>query len=240
MNLATSQAKNYSPQPEGRAPVRVETPYTRARAEWDARIGSAAVQSANWRLALICTLSLLGVSFIGIFYLATRASVVPHIVEVDSLGAATYRGPAGSSVTPSEAVVRHELARFIELTRTLSSDAPLLRQRLVDVDKLLTTRAQAAYRQWGKDENPMEQAKTKTTAVEIESAVPLSHDTWQVDWQERAWDRSGNSLGKPVLWRAMLKVAQMTPKTPQQMQNNPLGIYIDEFHWNRIEALRKP
>lgn len=239
MNFATSRHKNYSPQPEGRAAARVDTPYTRARLEWDARIGSAAVQSANWRLALICTLGVLALSVLVSLYLATRASVVPHIVEVDSLGAATYRGPAGSAVTPSEAVVRHELARFIELTRTLTSDAPLLRQRLVDVDKLLTTRGQAAYRQWGKDENPMEQAKTRTTAVEIQSAVPLSHDTWQIDWQERAWDRNGTSLGKPVLWRAMLKVAQMTPKTPQQMQNNPLGIYIDEFHWNRIEALRK-
>ena len=70
--------------------------------------------------------------------------------------------------------------------------------------------------------------------------MPLSKDTWQIDWQERAWDRAGNSLGKPVLWRAMLQVVQFTPTTPKQMQDNPLGIYIDEFHWDRVEALRTP
>ena len=45
--------------------------------------------------------------------MGTRATVIPHIVEVDSLGAIQYRRPVGGAVTPSEAVVRHELCRFI-------------------------------------------------------------------------------------------------------------------------------
>lgn len=238
MNLAAARARNYSPQPEAAAAARVDTPYTRARREWDARLGSATIQAKNWRLAAATSAALLGASLVGNLYLGTRATVIPHIVEVDNLGAIAYRGPVGGAVTPSEAVVRHELCRFIEFTRTVTSDAILYRQRLFDATHLLTVTGTTLYEKWGVEERPFEQFKTKTTAVEIRSAVPLSKDTWQIDWQERAWDRSGNSLGEPVLWRAMLKVVQMTPTTAKQLQNNPLGIYIDEFHWNRIEALR--
>ena len=34
-----------------------ETPYTRARGEWDDRIGSARVQAANWRLAALLSIT---------------------------------------------------------------------------------------------------------------------------------------------------------------------------------------
>lgn len=240
MNLAAARSKNYSPQPPRSEGVAVETPFTRARRERDALLGTSLVHYRQWRLAATAATTLLGVSLLGNLYLGTRATIVPHIVEVDSLGAPTYRGPAGRAITPSEAVVRHELVQFIEMTRTVTSDLPLLRQRLVNVQKMLTTRGSALYEQWGAAEKPTEQAKTRTTAVAIQSAVPLSKDTWQIDWQERAWDRSGNSLGKPVLWRAMLQVVQFTPTTAKQMQDNPLGIYIDEFHWDRVEALRAP
>jgi len=36
----------------------LETPYLRAQAEWDGRIGSARVQARNWRLACFISLGL--------------------------------------------------------------------------------------------------------------------------------------------------------------------------------------
>ena len=149
MNLATARSKNYSPQQPGSDGVSVETPFTRARRERDALLGSSLVHVRQWRFAAAAATALLGVSLLGNLYLGTRATVVPHIVEVDSLGAPTYRGPVGRAITPSEAVVRHELVQFIELTRTITSDLPLLRQRLVTVQKMLTTRGSALYEQWG-------------------------------------------------------------------------------------------
>ena len=45
-------------------------------------------------------------------------------------------------------------------------------------------------------------------------------------------------MGKPVIWRAMLKVVLHPPETSQQMLDNPLGLFIDEFHWDRVQQVK--
>lgn len=243
MNLATSRARVYSPPPTDRREASgggkaVETPYIRARRERDALLGTALANARNWRVATASIALLLAIALAGNIYLATKSTVVPHIIEVDSLGAATYRGPVGGGLTPTEAMVRYQLSQFIELTRTVSSDTVLFRQRLLDANKMLSVTGHVLYEAWGNATNPIEQAKTKTTAVAIVSAVPLSKETWQIDWQEREWDRAGTSLGRPLLWRAMLKIVQQEAKTAQQLIDNPVGVYIDEFHWDRLLPMK--
>jgi type IV secretory pathway TrbF-like protein len=245
MNATQSRAISYAPAPSSRdisEHVRElggqgrlnETPYTMARRESDGLLGLALLQGRLWRLAFAASGVLLAGSIAGNVYQGLQPKLVPHIIEVDGLGNATYRGPAGRPLEPSEAVTRRQLAQFIEITRTVSSDLPLYRQRLIDMRAMLTSNGYALYKQWGDETKPLELGRTQTTAVEIVSAVPLSKQTWQIDWQERTWDRDGNPMGKPVLWRAMLKIVLNPPGSEKQIIANPLGIYIDEFHWDRL------
>src|SRR5438128_1721950 len=99
-----------------------DTPYMRARQEWDARMGSSLVHARNWRLATFASLGIVVLSVAGMIYLGSKPKAVPHIIEVDALGAATYHGPAGKSVAdyvPSDAATKYHLRRFIEDTRTI-------------------------------------------------------------------------------------------------------------------------
>jgi type IV secretory pathway TrbF-like protein len=41
-------------------------------------------------------------------------------------------------------------------------------------------------------------------------------------------------MGAPVVWRAMLRTLVLTPKTAEAMRNNPIGLYIDELHWDKV------
>src|SRR3954471_22664751 len=75
----------------------VETPHVRARREWDARLGTAVVQARSWRVNSMVLALLLGASLLGNVYLGAQPKVVPHVIEVDALGEATYRGPVGES-----------------------------------------------------------------------------------------------------------------------------------------------
>ena len=214
----------------------VETPYVLARREWDARLGATVIQAKNWRVVATGAMTLLGVALAGILYLATRATVVPHVIEVGALGEASYRGPAGDTpYTPTEAVVRYQLRHFLDLSRTITSDNVLLRRNWFDVYKMLTATGGALMNEWVTPNDPTKRAQTETTAIEVLSAVPLSTESWQMDWRETTWDRSGQPIGKPVLWRALLKVVIQPPTTRQQMIDNPLGIFVDEFHWDRIQ-----
>ena len=215
----------------------LDTPYLRARQEWDSRMGSAVVQAKNWRLATFASLGAVLLSTGGVIYLGSLPKAVPHIIEVDRLGAATYHGPVGQSdYVPTEAVITYHLRRFIEDTREISSDLAVLKKNWLDAYLLLTPRGGnmlSAFVQ--KPENdPFRRAQEERVTIEILSVVRAAGDTWQIDWRESSWDKGGSPLGEPIIWRAMLRTVVATPKTTEAMQKNPIGLYIDELHWDKV------
>jgi len=215
----------------------LDTPYRRARQEWDMRMGSAAVQAKNWRLATFASLGAVTIAVAGMIHLGAQPKAVPHIIEVDRLGAATYRGPVGQTdYVPSEAVITYHLRRFIEDTREISSDLAVLKRNWLDAYTLVTPRGGnmlSAFVQ--KPENdPFRRAQDERVTVELLSAVRVSGDTWQVDWRESAWDKNGSPGASPAVWRAMLRTFLQAPKTAEAMSRNPIGLYIDELHWDKV------
>ncbi len=218
-----------------------DTPYMRAKQEWDARMGSTLVQARNWRTATFAALGAVMLSIGGMVYLGKLPKAVPHIIEVDHLGAATYRGPVGQSgadYSPSDAVVKYHLQRFIEDTRSISSDAAVLKKNWLDAYTLVTGKGGnmlTAYVSQPEHEPFHRAADGERVSVEVISAVRVSQDTWQVDWRETSWDKNGNQTGAPVLWRGMFHTVLQTPKSEEAMARNPIGLYVDEFHWDTIQ-----
>ena len=215
----------------------LDTPYRRARQEWDLRMGSAVVHAKNWRLATFASLGAVTLALGGMIHLGALPKAVPHIIEVDRLGAAAYRGPVGQTdYVPSEAVITYHLRRFIEDTREVSSDLAVVKRNWLDAYTFLTPRGGNMLSAFvEKPENdPFRRAQEERVTVEILSAVRVSGDTWQVDWRESAWDKNGSPSARPVVWRAMLRTLLQAPKTAEAMSKNPIGLYIDELHWDKV------
>src|ERR1035438_8528281 len=119
----------------------LDTPYRRARQEWDARMGSALVHAKNWRQATFASMAAVLLMAGGMIYLGSLPKAVPHIIEVDRLGAAVYHGPVGQTdYVPPDAVVSYHLRRFITDTREISSDLAVLKSNWLDAYTLLTPR----------------------------------------------------------------------------------------------------
>jgi len=217
-----------------------DTPYRRARDEWDARMGSAVVAARNWRLATFSCVGTLLLATGGLIYLGGKPKAVPHIIQIDSIGAATYGGPAGhtaESFTPSELTLKYHLRRFIEDTRSISSDTAVLRKNWVEAYNLVTPRGGSmltAYVQ--KPENdPFKRAANERVTTEVVAMVRVSDGTWQIDWREVSWDKSGAQTSSAV-WRGMFRTQLSIPKTEDAMVRNPIGLYVDEFHWDRVSG----
>jgi type IV secretion system protein VirB5 len=215
-----------------------DTPYKRARQEWDARMGSALVHARNWRLAAFIALAAVLLAIGGLIYLGRLPKAVPHVIEVDHLGAASYRGPVGqSSYVPSEAAIRYHLQRFIEETRSISSDVSVLKQNWLDAYTTVTPHGGNMLNAYvtAPEHDPFRRAQDgQRVTIEMVSAVRVSDATWQVDWRETAWDKGGTPQGLPVLWRGMFKIALHPPATEEAMAKNPIGLYVDEFHWDMV------
>jgi type IV secretion system protein VirB5 len=218
-----------------------DTPYMRARQEWDRRMGSAIVHARNWRLATFAALGAVTLSIGGMVYLGRLPKAVPHIIEVDQLGAATYRGPVGQTsadYVPSDSTVKYHLQRFIEDTRTISTDVAVDRKNWLEAYTLVTSKGGNMLTAWvsAPEHEPFHRAAAgERVSLEVLSAVRVSQDTWQFDWRETSWDKNGNAAGSPVLWRGMFHILLQLPKTTESMAKNPIGLYIDEFHWDTIQ-----
>jgi type IV secretory pathway TrbF-like protein len=219
----------------------LDTPYMRARQEWDTRMGTALEHARNWRRAAFASSAVVLASVVGLVVLGMQPKAVPHIIEVDHLGAATYRGPitqTGSDYTPSEAVIKYHLHRFLEDTRTISSDAVVLKHNWLDAYVLVTPRGGnmlSAFVQ-RPENDPFRRAQDERVAIEVLSAVRVSNDTWQIDWRETVSDKNGSPSSAPAVWRGMFHIVLNRPKTEEEMAKNPIGLYVDEFHWDKVQG----
>ena len=217
----------------------LDTPYKRARQEWDDRMGSAVLQAKNWRLATFASLILVGFAIAGLAYLGAQPKTVPHIVEVDKLGAPRYAGPVGQPAAdykPSEPSLRYHLRRFIDATRTLSSDPAVVKRNWLEAYTLLTTNAATQLNVYAESTQPIKRAQDgERVSIELVGMVQLSKDTWQADWREITWDKNGNQLGSAI-WRGNFRVVLKLPETDEQLATNPIGLFIDEFHWSRLQG----
>ncbi len=229
--MTTTTPASWRPAPE------TDNPYRRARQEWDDRLGSAIVHARNWRMATFVALGGLLLSILGMIYLGKQPKAVPHIIEVDHLGAASYRGPVGGSqYTPSDAAIRYHLQRFVEDTRSISSDAAVLKKNWLDAYTAVSPKGANMLTAWvqAPEHDPFKRAEQGRVTLETVAAVRVSQDTWQLDWRETSWDTHGARTGEPVLWRGMFKVLLQPPQSDVEMAKNPIGLYVDEFHWDTV------
>lgn len=220
--------------PEGE----IETRYRKARQEWDRRMGTAVMQAHNWRLATLLSLGAVLVSLVGTVYLGAQPKAIPHIVQVDRMGAPTYLGPVGQSLReykPSEASLKYHLRRFISSTRTISSDSAVMKRNWIDAYTLITQNAANHLNTYAQESDPFKRREQERITVDVASVVQLSADTWQADWIEKAWDKTGSEIASSV-WRATFRVIVRTPESEEQLTSNPIGLFIDEFHWSKVQT----
>jgi len=223
-------------------PSPLDTPHRKARQEWDLRLGTATLQALNWRRVAFAMAGLLLVAIIGLIYLGAQPKVEPYLVQIDKIGAPTALGRVdrlAKDLGGSPASIRYHLRRFLEDTRTLSSDPAVLKERLLDSYKLVTPAAANQLNAWLEAHNPLTRRDSERISIEPAGILPLSASTWQADWTETVWD-DGGSVKSQSVWRATLRVTFRLPETEEEINSNPIGIFIDEFHWAELHPNDRP
>lgn len=217
----------------------LDTPYKRARQEWDDRMGSTLTQAKNWRLLAFSSILFVALPCVGgLIYLGAQPKSVPHIIELHGDGSARYRGEIGKAweqYTPSTASIRYHLHRFINATRSLSSDRAVLKQNWFDAYKLVTDKASNKLSTYVRQDDPFQRAASQRVGIEVINTLSISPETWQVDWREQVWGAKGNLLTTEH-WRGIFTISIRKPETPTDMDSNPIGLFIDEFDWSRISG----
>jgi type IV secretion system protein TrbF len=209
-------------------------PYVEARREWNERYGDYIQQTYHWRLtAVVCAVVAL-ISVSGIVYIGGRSKVVPYVVEVDKLGQTAAVARADQSAVVDPKVVRASLARFIADWRTVTVDRVAQKEAIDRLYAMLPNGSVALGKinEYFRAHNPFVIAGSRSVAVAITNLLPISDETWQIEWQEVTRDSRGD-VQYSVRLKASLIVGITPPTDESLILLNPLGVYITDLNWSQ-------
>ena len=209
-----------------------ENPYLAARQEWNERYGSYVVAARAWRIVGITGLLMAVIGFSYALYQSTQVKLVPYIVEVDRLGTAASAGFPQQIEYADARVVRATLGSFVANFRSVTPDAVVQKQYIDRTYALLRTSDPATEKinAWFRGNSPFDRAVTMTVAIEVTNIVPLSNQSYQVDWTEFQRDRQGKELGTRR-YRGIATVTLTPPQDEAVIRFNPIGLYLRDFEW---------
>lgn len=209
-----------------------DNPYLAARQEWTERYGSYVKAASAWRIVGVTSLALALVSTSYALYQSTQVRLVPYIVEVDKLGSAVNAGFPAQIEYADPRVVRAVLAGFVTNFRSVTPDAVVQKQYIDRVYAMLRTTDPATEKVngWFRSASPFEKAKTATVSVEVNNVVPLSSQSFQIDWTEYERDRKGKEIATRR-FRGVATVVLIPPQDEAVIRLNPIGLYLRDFDW---------
>lgn len=225
-----SPARSFAPEPP-------DTPYARARQEWDARMGSAVLSARAWRSVAFGSLALAAAMGLSLTAVAMQKRTFVHVVEVDPQGQVMSVRAADGRWTPTNAQVAHHLGRFVTLVRSLPTDGVVLRENWLQAYRFLTPQAAAQLTEIARQDDPFLSLGRVGRTVEVRSILARSNSTWEVSWIERATNATGTS--DPQLYTGVFTVTTRAPRNADEIASNPLGLVISDFSWSRESGVRE-
>lgn len=214
----------------GRTPE-PETPYQKAAQAWDERIGSARVQARNWRLMAFGCLSLAAGLAGGLIWQSARGSVVPWVVQVDTLGEAQAVAPAEADYHPTDPQIAWHLARFIDEVRSIPADPVIVRQNWLRAYDFTNAVGAAALNDYARAEDPFAKVGRQQIAVDVSSVIRASPTSFRVAWTQRRYQ--DGALADTTRWSAILSVLIQPPQDADRLRKNPLGVFVTAINWSK-------
>lgn len=213
------------------------TPYLRAQQEWDNRIGSTVVQAKNWRFACLGALSIILVLSGGIIFQGTQNKVIPVIVGIDKeRGEPVVLGSISEHpYQPQMQEVKYFLSQFVTLVRSVPQDPVLIKQNWLKAYAYLRHDAANVLNDVTNNdaESPLKKIGEQTVIVQPLSVVQVAGgNSFQARWEETIYNKQGNPVQRYIM-NAVFTIDLQPPRDEKALSQNPLGLYITNFQWNR-------
>jgi type IV secretion system protein VirB5 len=208
-----------------------ETPYARARQEWDARMGSAVLAARAWRMIAFAALGAATLAALGLTAVALQKRTFVHVVEVSPEGQVMTVRSVDGRWSPTNAQIAHHLSRFVVLVRSLPTDGVVLRENWLEAYKFLTPQAATQLNELARDDDPFLSLGRVGRTVHVRSVIARSDRSWEVTWIERATNATGTS--DPQVYSGVFTVTTRPPRTADDIAVNPVGLLISDFSWSR-------
>lgn len=208
--------------------------YLAARREWNERYGSYIAQAHAWRLTALASLGVALVAVVGIVWIGIQDRIVPYVVQTDKLGDAVAIRRADIAAPADPRLIRAQLARWVSDVRSVYVDVSAEKHIITEAYAMVDRNAAAGptLNDWFTRNDPFKRAQDDSAGVAVQSVLPLSGNTWRVEWQEIQRTRQG-ALESSQQWQATITVSINPPTDDATILVNPTGLYIESFDWSQ-------
>jgi len=168
-----------------------------------------------------------------LFYLSiSRQQVIPVLVNVLPSGEASYLGEVKQAeFQVPEAAIFYQVKKFITNLRTIPADPYVLNTNILECYSMITSSYEQIFTPNLRANSPFPMVGKVRRSVEIEAALHITGNSYQVDWTESTFESGGTP--SRVKMRALVTVKLITPN-PSFINQNPLGIFIEACEWTKI------
>jgi type IV secretory pathway TrbF-like protein len=208
--------------------------YMAARREWNERYGSYIAQAHAWRLTALAAIGVAFVAVVGVVWIGAQNRVVPYVVQTDRLGDALAISRADIAPPADPRLIRSQLARWVDDVRTVYIDVEAEKHVINEAYAMVDRNAASGQElnDWFSHNDPFKRARDDTVGVSVESVLPLSGNTWRVEWREDRRARQG-ALEPSQHWEATITISINPPTNDSTVLVNPTGLYVESFDWSQ-------
>ncbi|KAA0178828.1 type IV secretion system protein [Cupriavidus gilardii] len=223
--------------PPGEERQQSTTPFLRDHGgKQDDRYMNLAVAAQNWRAAFRITAALLAVSMAFNGYYMVSSKFVPYVVAVDKLGHVVSVGVANrANPIDNKRVIREQMVQWVENSRLIVGDQAAQKRFIQWVYARVQdgTPAKRALDQFIQERKPFQTAAKYTVSAQVTVALPVSDQSYQVEWTEVFRSLTGAVLHEER-WKGVFSYRTEPLQTEEGIRANGAGFFVTDFTWSKV------
>lgn len=207
--------------------------YTRAKQEYADDVGQAKKEAHHWRIFAFVTIILLAGSIWGNIYLSNKNTITPYVIEIDNQSGVvmSVNKVISAEFKPGDLSIKNKISRFIKNIRSISTDSIVVRENYQSAYKMLTRRCRDIFIAYRDKFKPKSKIGKKAISVDNFIITKITKHSFQAEWTENEFDIGEiNAKAGQNRYTGTFTIKVLKVKNEEQLKENPLGIYIDEFH----------
>ncbi len=225
-----SSSPKAKPIPLGSLPDAPAGVHKDPRKEFAEIYGGAKVGEQRWFLVAMFAVLLAIASAIGLVIVSQQSIAVPVLVEYNSETGVVNKPVRIEHITPSQAVVKAELGRWVTKVFTIDN---LLSPRLMrEANAMTAGLGTQQYADFRVKQNILERMqKDPSLQRNIDAvSVDVSQPGLAFVFVTTKEVKQGDTAGVLSKFRVTLKYQRVPPETEEEIMVNPLGVYVTSMN----------
>ena len=193
-------------------------------------IGEVIAHRNWWRLATFGAMGWGMLATLGLIYLGSLPKHVPWPIRWDSASGTMQPLAIAHKAGQEPVTIRLWLREFVSTLRGISTDKELMRRQWQVAMTRLTTEGKQRLVAYEAQIKPLKQAEP--VKVEILHMLRQTKSTWDVRWQETRYSAQDGAPYPPETYRGLFTFQHRLPRTHEELEYNPAGIFFHEWSWS--------